>query len=289
MTCRSALNRPGGTQSSWTLNPYNGCAHRCTFCYVRTYERRADRPSDERYGRTVRVKTNVAEILRRELERPGWRRQDVTVGAATDPYQPAEARYRLTRRCLELLGAFRTPLALITRSTLVVRDRDVIADAARGAGAKVHFSICTLDEDVWRRTEPGTPPPRQRLRALSLLAAAGIPAGVGIAPVLPGLTDGQASLAAVVQAARDAGAAHLWWDELRLRPGTREHFLECLARHWPEQLPRYRRLYAGRSSLPREEVGALEARVAEARRPFPLRPPDLIEPSNGAEQLALGL
>src|SRR5688572_19963052 len=131
--CRSALNRVKGMPFEWSLNPYMGCAHRCTFCYVRAFELRADRPADDRYGRSIRVKVNVADVLRAELARASWRREAVAIGAATDPYQPAEGRYRLTRRCLEVLAAASNPLSLITRSPMVLRDVDVLADAARRA------------------------------------------------------------------------------------------------------------------------------------------------------------
>src|SRR5689334_15891612 len=164
--CRSALNRVTGMMFSWSLNPYMGCAHRCTFCYVRAFERRADRPSDDRYGRAIRVKTNVVEVLRAELAHPRWKRETVAIGAATDPYQPAEGRYRLTRGCLVELGNVRNPFNLITRGPMILRDVDVLQDAARKADVSINFSIPTLDEEVWRKTEPGTAPPRQRLRAL---------------------------------------------------------------------------------------------------------------------------
>src|ERR671938_1743464 len=145
--CRSALNRVQGMPFKWSLNPYMGCAHRCTFCYVRGFERRADRPSGETYGRSVRVKINIAEVLRRELARPSWRREVVAIGAATDPYQPAEGRYRLTRACIEALGEASNPFSLITRGPLVVRDVDVLAEAARRAEVSVTFSIPTLDAE----------------------------------------------------------------------------------------------------------------------------------------------
>src|SRR5262249_13765291 len=144
---------------NWSLNPYMGCAHRCTFCYVRAFERRADRPADDRYGFSIRVKINVAEVLRAEVARPSWRREEVVVGAATDPYQPAEGRYRLTRACIEALAESRTPFGIITRGPLVVRDVDVLQAAARRAKVSVNFSVPTLDPDVWRTTEPGTAPP----------------------------------------------------------------------------------------------------------------------------------
>jgi DNA repair photolyase len=241
--CKSALNRVKGMMFGWSLNPYMGCAHQCTFCYVRAFEKRADRPSDDRYGASIRVKTNVAEVLRRELARRSWKGELVAIGAATDPYQPAEGRYRLTRACLEVLAEAANPLSIITRSPLVVRDIDVLVEAARRASVSVTFSVPTLDEKIWRLTEPNTPPPRQRLRAVRMLRDAGIEAGVGMAPILPGLSDKPELMADVVKAARDAGATSIWTNVLYLRPGTREHFMTYLARDWPELVPQYERLY----------------------------------------------
>jgi DNA repair photolyase len=259
--CRSALNRVKGMPFAWSLNPYMGCVHRCTFCYVRSFERRADRPADDRYGRSIRVKVNVADVLRRELARRSWTRETVAIGAATDPYQPAEGRYRLTRACLAELAGAETPLSLITRGPLVVRDVDVLQDAAARAGASVAFSIPTLDERVWRSTEPGTAPPRQRLRAVRVLDAAGVDVSVALAPLLPGLSDRPDQLREVVAAARDAGARGIWSKHLYLQPGTREHFLAALAREWPEELERYEHLYAGRAYLPASETQPTAERV----------------------------
>jgi DNA repair photolyase len=278
--CRSALNRVSGMDFNWSLNPYMGCAHRCTFCYVRAFERRADRPSDDRYGQSIRVKINVAEVLRAELARPSWRREEVVVGAATDPYQPAEGRYRLTRECLRALCDFRTGFGIITRGPLVVRDVDVLQAASQRAPVSVSFSVPTLDERVWRTTEPGTAPPRARLRALEVLVRAGIKAGVAMAPLLPGLSDRPELMAEVVRAARAAGATHLWAAPVNLRPGTREHFLEALARDWPEELARYQRLFAGRNYQRAEDTAAALEAVKELkrceaiadRRPFRLAP-----------------
>ncbi|HWN23324.1 MAG TPA: radical SAM protein, partial [Gaiellaceae bacterium] len=131
--CRSALNRVKGMPFEWSLNPYMGCVHRCTFCYVRAFELRAQRPSDDRYGSSIRVKTNVADVLARELARPSWRRDGIAIGAATDPYQPAEGRYRLTRACLEVLAEAWNPFGLITRGPLIVRDVDVLREASARA------------------------------------------------------------------------------------------------------------------------------------------------------------
>jgi DNA repair photolyase len=266
--CRAAINRVSGMPFRWSLNPYMGCAHRCTFCYVRAFEKRADRPSDDRYGRSIRVKVNIVEVLRRELARKRWAHESVVVGAATDPYQPAEGRFRLTRGCLEALGDARNPFGIITRGPMIVRDIDILTEASRRAEVHVTFSVPTLDDAIWRTTEPGTPPPQQRLRALTRLVDAGIDAGVGMAPILPGLSDRPELLRDVVMAARDAGATSIWTNVLYLRPGTREHFLENLARDWPEQMPRYRRLYGGRAYLGKKELEPVRREVADLRHRF---------------------
>jgi len=269
--CRSALNPVRGMDFNWSLNPYTGCAHRCAFCYVRAFERRADRPSDDRYGASVRVKVNVAEVLRAELSRPSWKRDTVVIGAATDPYQPIEAQYRLTRACIVELAHARTPLGIITRGPLIVRDIDVLQDAARRGGVKVNVSVPTLDEQVWRATEPSTAPPRQRLRALKMLVDAGIQAAVGMAPILPGLSDRPDQLEAVVRAAREAGATGVWTSVLYLAPGTREHFMEVLAKHWPEERERYEQLYAQRAHLRRKDTEYVIAEVARLRSTIGIR------------------
>jgi DNA repair photolyase len=289
--CKSALNRVSGMPFDWSLNPYMGCAHRCTFCYVRAFERRADRPSDDRYGRSIRVKVNVAEVLRRELGRPSWKSEGIAIGAATDPYQPAEGRYGLTRACLQVLAAAANPFSLITRNPMIVRDLDVLREAASRAEVGVVLSVPTLDEDVWRKTEPGTPPPRRRLTALSQLVEAGIKAGVGMAPILPGISDRPEQLEEVVRAAREAGATSVWANLLYLRPGTREHFLENLARDWPEELERYERLYANRAYLPRKAAEPVRAEVAELRRRYRIadRRRTKLGPAPEAEQLSLAV
>jgi len=289
--CRSALNRVKGMPFGWSLNPYMGCAHRCTFCYVRAFELRADRPADERYGASIRVKTNVADVLRRELARPSWKREGIAIGAATDPYQPAEGKYKLTRACLEVLGAAENPFAIITRGPMIVRDVDVLVEAARRADVSVTFSIPTLDIDIWRRTEPGTPPPHQRLRALSQLVDAGIKVGVGMAPILPGLSDKPELLAEVVRAARAAGATGVWANLLYLKPGTKEHFMSALERDWPELLPRYEELYARRAYLRAETTNPVLEQVRELARAHGVRDRRRVrlEPPPEAEQLSLAV
>ena len=286
--CRSALNRVQGMGFAWSLNPYMGCVHRCTFCYVRAFERRADRPSDDRYGRSIRVKTNVADVLRRELARPSWEREQVAIGAATDPYQPAEGRYRLTRACVGVLGEAANPFSIITRGPMIVRDVDVLTDAARRADVSVTFSIPTLDEEIWRRTEPGTAPPPQRLRALRELVDAGIRVGVGMAPILPGLSDRADLLAEVVRAAREAGACGIWANLLYLKPGTKEHFLAALARDWPELRPRYEELYGRRAYA---DAGEVRDAVRELAREHGIRDRRRVRltPPPQAEQMTLAV
>jgi DNA repair photolyase len=268
-----------------------GCVHQCTFCYVRHFELRADRPFDDRYGRSIRVKTNVAEMLRHELAKATWEKETVAIGAATDPYQPAEGRYRLTRACLEVLRDASNPISIITRGPLIVRDADVLAQAARRANVSVTFSVPTLDDEVWRRTEPGTAHPRQRLRALKTLVDAGIRASVGMAPILPGISDRPELLEQVVREAREAGACGVWANLLFLRPGTREHFLEALAEDYPEQLPAYERLYARRAYLGSAESKPVRSLVSELARKHGIRDRRRtpLAPDPEPEQLALAI
>lgn len=238
---------------------------------MRHFEQRADRPSDASYGRSIRVKTNVAEVLRRQLARPTWQRETVSIGAATDPYQPAEGRFKLTRACLVELTAAWTPFSIITRGPLIVRDIDVLQDATARAEVGVYFSIPTLDERVWRTTEPGTAPPRSRLKAIRRLSEAGIDVGVGMAPILPGLSDRPEQLEEVVREARAAGARSIWANVVYLKPGTREHFLEALEEDWPEEAARYEQLFANRAYLPAAVTNPIKEHVREAARVAPVR------------------
>jgi DNA repair photolyase len=289
--CRSALNRVKGMRFKWSLNPYMGCVHRCTFCYVRAFERRAERPADDRYGTSIRVKVNVAEVLRQELARPSWEREMIVIGAATDPYQPAEGRYRLTRACLEALAEAHNAFSIITRGPMIVRDIDRLVEAARRADVSVTFSIPTLDDEVWRKTEPSTAHPRQRLKAVEKLVDAGIKTGVGMAPILPGISDRPDQLREVVKAAREAGATGVWTNILFLRPGTREHFLEHLAEDWPELVPRYEQLYRSRAYLGVGHAKPVRQEVAALAREFEVRDRRVqpAEPAREPEQLSLAV
>ena len=289
--CKSALNPVKGMGFKWSLNPYMGCVHRCTFCYVRHFEHRSDRPSDDRYGTSIRVKTNVADVLRKELGRASWQYEHVAIGAATDPYQPAEGRYKLTRACLEALRDASNPFSIITRGPMIVRDLDVLVEAARRTSVSVTFSVPTVDEDVWKRTEPSTAHPRQRLKAVKALVDAGVNARVGMAPILPGISDRPEQLREVVRAARKAGATGVWANLLFLKPGTREHFLEHLAEDWPEQVPLYEQLYAGKSYLGADVMKPVRTEVSRLAREFEIgdRRATRLSPPPEPEQLSLSL
>ena len=211
------------------------------------------------------MKTNVAQVLGWELHKRSWKRETVAIGAATDPYQPAEGQFKLTRACIETLAQAHTPFGIITRGPMIVRDVDVLQEASARADVSINVSIPTLDVDVWRLTEPGTSPPHQRLRAVRTLIDAGIKVGVAMAPVLPGISDSQEQLEAVVRGAREAGATNIWANVVFLRPGTREHFFETLRSTGLRLLPRYRTRVRARRLPAGVETAAVQRRVAELR------------------------
>jgi len=239
---KSALNRLGRRGGSWSLNPYRGCLHACVYCYARAYHSYLDVDWHEDFERVVFAKTNLPELLGRELRRPSRRGQSVCIGSAADPYQPAEATHRITRRCLETLADLANPCTILTKGTLIVRDADVLQQLA--ARASAYFSLTTLDERLARRLEPHAPPPRSRLRALERLRALGVRTGVLLCPVLPGLTDSPAQLEAVIRAAADHGAVDVGVGALRLAPLVKDHFLPFVDREFPRLSATYRRWYA---------------------------------------------
>jgi DNA repair photolyase len=245
IVAKSALNRVQHMGFNWSLNPYQGCFHSCVYCFARAHAKLADRDPGAGFSARVGVKVNAPDLLRLELSRRSWKRETVAFGTATDPYQPIEGRYKLTRRCLEAFCDYRTPIGLITKGTMVIRDIDVLVELSKRAKTTVAFSIPTVDEDVWARTEPGTPPPAKRLKVLKALVDAGIEAGVGMAPVLPGLSDSPRQLEATVAAAADAGACFLWANIVYLKPGTKEHFMDFLAREYPQLVPTYQGMFRG--------------------------------------------
>ena len=289
--CRSALNRVKGMGFGWSLNPYMGCVHRCTFCYVRAFELRADRPSGDATERRSASRSTSPRCCGAS-SRAAWEHETVAIGAATDPYQPAEGRYRLTRACIEALLEAHNPFAIITRGPLIVRDLDVLQEASRRADVRVTFSVPTLDEEVWRTTEPGTAPPRQRLRVLKRLVDGGINAAVGMAPILPGISDKPELLARGGEGRpggrRDRG---VWANVLNLRPGTREHFMAHLEEDWPEEAERYERLYRRRAYLGKDVTGPVQTAVAELKREYGVsdRRRKRLGPPPEPEQLSLAV
>jgi DNA repair photolyase len=290
IACKQALNRVEGMPFRWSLNPYRGCKHSCTYCFARATHSFFDLGAGDDFSSILFVKTNLPEVLTAELGRRAWRREQVAIGTATDPYQPAEGTYRLTRRALEVCLRYRTPVSIVTKGTLIVRDLDVLTRLADVAEVTVCHSIPTVDEGLWRRSEPGTAPPRQRLRAMQRLREAGVRAGVLMAPLLPGLSARPEAIEATARAAAEHGAAFLGGITLHLGPGVREHYLEFIAREYPELTGEYERLYP-RKYAPRWLQSEIETRVRaerarlrlDERYPTPRAPP--AEPI----QLELGL
>ncbi len=281
IACRTALNRVQGMPFKWTLNPYRGCTHGCHYCFARRYQAHLEMGPGDEFSSVILVKVNFPEVLKRELRRAAHGGELVALGTATDPYQPIEGHYRLTRRALEAFADYPTPLALVTKGPLVVRDIDVLAALSRATACTVSVSVPTVDEDAWRRLEPGTAHPLQRLRAVRALTDAGVDAGVLMAPIVPGISSAPAKLEATVRAVADHGAGFVGAGLLHLEGGARAHFLEFLAREYPALVAGYGRLYAGKHATPRytEQVhavlGTLRSRHGLAGRPMrPRRAPE---------------
>jgi DNA repair photolyase len=256
----------------WTINTYRGCTHACTYCFARPSHEWLDLDAGRDFESVIVVKVNAVERLRAELRRPTWRGEPVALGTNTDPYQRAEGRYRLTRGVLETLSAAGNPFSVLTKGTLVTGDLDLLTEAARrGLCSGVSMSIPTLDEDVWRASEPGTPHPKARMQALAALSAAGIPTGVMVAPIIPGLSDDEDGIDRVVGAAVEAGASSVTPIVLHLRPGVRDVFAPWLADVRPDLVDRYRMWYRG-SYAPKRLRAEITGRVHRAlERHGPLR------------------
>ena len=296
---RSVLNAPEQTgMDFWSLNPYVGCEFGCTYCYARYAHRyvveRAheegripDRDFAEYRGahgweafeQRIFVKQQIIVALehdlRRFFRRPRDRNADaIVIGTATDPYQPAERRFRLTRAVLERLARCEgLSIGLITKSPLIARDIDLFTQIQCNNDLEVHVSLMTLDAALIRVLEARSPMPAVRLRALTRLTAAGVNAGLIVAPVLPGITDDVPGLDALFQAARRAGARFLSASPLRLYPGIRDRFLPVLDEHFPDLAGRYRKAYAGRGAAPREYARGLTQRIRrlQVKYEFPAR------------------
>ena len=272
VSCRSALNRVEGMPFKWTLNPYRGCTHGCHYCFARRYHVQFEMDADDEFASVILVKRNFVEVLARQLDRPSWLRDHVAVGTATDPYQPIEGHYQLTRRLLDTLARARTPAGLVTKGPMVVRDRDVLSDLTRAAGCTVCMSVPTVDDEAWRTLEPGTAHPLQRLRAVRELVDAGINAGVLMAPIVPGFSSSRAKLERTVKTIAEYGARFVGCNVMYLQDGTRTHFMRFLEHEFPTMVPRYEKLYAKKypPDWYRKEVQAmvrtLQSRYGVGRR-----------------------
>jgi DNA repair photolyase len=263
--CRSALNPVRNMPFRWSLNPYKGCAHGCGYCYARAYHRYLDL-SPSTFETQLFVKTNIARVLRAELAQGVGGGEPIAIGTGTDPYQPLEGQYRLTRRCLEALLEFQNPCSITTKGTLISRDLDLLVELDRQVDLTVHLSLITLDRELARELEPGAPAPSSRLKTIERLSDAGLSVAVFLAPVLPGLTDSPERLKAVVCAAAEHGAREVWSGALRLGPGVKEHFLSVVQEHFPQLVDGYQRMYGSGANAPTGYQVRLESQVAALRR-----------------------
>jgi len=258
---KSIVNRvPGaGVPFDWSINPYRGCTHSCVYCFARPTHTFLDMNAGRDFETKIVVKVNAPAVLRRELAAKRWKGDHIAMGTNTDPYQRAEGRYRLMPGIIRALTDYRNPFSILTKGTLILRDLDLLVDAAAVTTIGTAFSVGTLDEDAWRRTEPGTPHPRGRIEAVRALNEAGVPCGVLMAPILPGITDDPRQLREVAKAAIDAGATHVSPILLHLRPGVREEFFPWLTEEYPELVQRYQAMY-------RKAYASVEDRKAVSER-----------------------
>jgi DNA repair photolyase len=234
----------------WSLNPYRGCTHGCHYCFARRYHSHLelnehDNETDQ-FASVIFVKTNFVEVLRRELDRPTWKKESIGFGTATDPYQPIEGTYKISRGVIEALRDASTPVGIVTKGPMVVRDIDVLKDLSAVASCRVHMSVPTVDEDAWEKLEPGVAHPMQRLKAVRQLVDAGIDCGVLMAPIVPGFSTQPAKLERTVKAIADSGATSIGAMVMHMDGGTREHFMALLHREYADLVPMYEQLYASR-------------------------------------------
>jgi DNA repair photolyase len=248
-----------------TINCYRGCSHACNYCFARPTHDYLGLGIGADFEKKIVVKINAVERLRAELRAPKWAGEHIAMGTNTDPYQHAEGKYHLTRGVIDVLSGARNPFSILTKSTLILRDAAALAEAAGRTDVAVNFSVGTLDRDVWKLSEPGTPPPDQRLAALRRLTDAGISCGVLVAPVLPGLSDSDDQLRSVVEAAAAAGATSITGLALHLRGSVREHYFEWLDRVRPDLSSLYRERFrrgAYQEAAERDRIGELVRAVA---------------------------
>jgi DNA repair photolyase len=258
---KSALNRvPGGSRVPfrWTINPYRGCSHACVYCFARPTHEYLDFNAGRDFEKEIVVKVNVPEVLRKELARPSWKREHVAMGTNTDPYQWVEGRYKLMRGIWAALRDAANPCSVLTKSPLLLRDTDLMLEVAERTEISACLSVPTLEEKAWRASEPHTPHPRARLEAVAKLNAAGIPTGVLIAPLLPGINDAPEQVEEIIRLAKEAGAVSIGGQTLFLHGAVRDIYFDWLRAYRPDLIPRYERLYARSGRVPSRERRAIE-------------------------------
>jgi DNA repair photolyase len=272
---RSVLNRvPGKSRMPfrWTINPYRGCTHACQYCFARPTHKYLDFDAGRDFEREIVVKVNAPEVLRIELARPSWKGEHIALGTNTDPYQWVEGRYRLMRGIWEAMRDAANPCSVLTKSPLLLRDLPLMLQIAERTSMSACLSIPTLDEKAWRATEPHTPNPRARLEAVAELNRAGIPTGVLIAPLMPGINDAPHQVEPLLQGALDAGATSVGGVALHLRGDVKGLFMDWLRAQRPELVARYEELYRGGAYAPREERERLSSMVRRRGAPRGFRP-----------------
>jgi DNA repair photolyase len=284
---KSALNHVPGSSSAlpfaWTINPYRGCSHACTFCFARNTHTYLDFDAGRDFDSEIVVKVNVAEVLARELARPSWQRHPVALGTNTDPYQRAEGRYRLMPGIIAALAASGTPFSILTKGTLLRRDIPLLQAAAERVPVELAMTIDVFDADLRASVEPGAPTTEARLATVRAVRDAGLPCSVFVMPVLPYLTDSTEHLDRAFTAIAEAGAESVAYSALHLRTGAKEWFFTWLAREHPELLERYASMYPARQAYaPVDYRTWLAARVRPLLRKHGLERPPRIDPATGS-------
>jgi DNA repair photolyase len=245
----------------WTINPYRGCSHACTYCFARpTHVYLGFNPGRD-FEKQIVVKVNAPELVRRELARPSWKGEHVAMGTNTDPYQWVEGRYRLMPGIWEAMRDFANPCSILTKSPLLLRDKDLLVQINERAPVSASFSVPTLEERAWRASEPRTPHPRARLEAVAELNAAGIPTGILIAPLMPGINDDPKQVEKIIEIAGEAGAVSIGGIGLHLRGEVRDVYMDWLRSYRPDLVDRYEELYARGAYLSGEEKKRIQALV----------------------------
>ncbi|MGC5040768.1 Rv2578c family radical SAM protein [Streptomyces sp. DT190] len=289
---RSVINRvPAVSRMSfqWTVNPYRGCSHACVYCFARKTHSYLDLDTGLGFDSQIVVKINAPELLRRQLASHRWRGEHIAMGTNVDCYQRAEGRYRLMPGIITALRDRANPFSILTKGTLILRDLDLIRQAAEVTDVGISVSVGFTDQELWRTVEPGTPAPERRLEVVRAFAEHGIDCGVLMAPVIPFLGDRPAQLRETVRAIAASGATSVTPLVLHLRPGAREWFMTWLGKHHPYLVPRYERLYADGSYAPKWYQRRITRQVHELAEEYGIgptraQPPRRIRPSEPAAE-----